>query len=195
MDEEENVLHAFLETQSAYCFVVGEERIQNEDVWLGKNSAGNQIASVGFDHLVAACLENIGKGAQRGRILVDHHDLFLRLALSEQHVYFVKERGRIDRLGEIAIHTKAEAALLILDNGEDDDRDVHGDRVVLQHRCDIKSIHLRHHDVENHQPRSLFADESERLAPILCKTNHVPSFRQLLLKQGANIGVVVDDQN
>ena len=99
----------------------------------------------------------------------------------------MEERSGIDWLGEIAVHAQAEAALLIFDDGEDDDRNVHGGGVVLQHRCDIESIHLRHHDVENHQSRSLFADQCERLAPVLRKANHVPGFCQLLLQQRTDI--------
>ena len=83
----------------------------------------------------------------------------------------MEERSGIDGLGEIAIHAEPEAAFLVLEDRENDDRDIHCGGIVLQHGRDIESIHLRHHDVENDEARSLLADERKGLAPIFGETN------------------------
>ena len=120
---------------------------------------------------------------------------FLRLALIEQRIHFMEERCRIDGLGEIAIDAEAETALLIFDDGQDDDRNVHGGGIVLQHGSHVESIHLRHHHVENDEARRLFADKGERLAAVLGEAHDVARLGELLLQQRANVGVVIDDQD
>ena len=161
IDEKEYVLHAFLEAQCAHGFVTGKERVENDDVGLGEDGFGNEFGAVGFDDHVATSLEDIGESANGGGVLIDDHNSLLRLALIEQGVDFVEEGRGVNGLGEIAIDAEAEAALLILDDGEDDDGDVHGGGVVLQDGCHVESVHLGHHDIEDDQAGCLFADEGE----------------------------------
>ena len=120
---------------------------------------------------------------------------FLRLALVEQRIHFVEERCGIDGLGEIAVHAKPEAALLVLNNREDDDGNVHCGGIVLEHGGDVEAVHLRHHDVENDEAGRLFADERERFAAIFGEAHGIAGFGEFLLQQRANVRVVVDDQD
>ena len=120
---------------------------------------------------------------------------FLRLALIEQRVHFMEERSRIDGLGEIAVHAEPEAAFLVLDDGQDDDGDVHGGGIVLEHGRHIEAIHLRHHDVEDDQAGRFLADQGQRLAAIFGQAHRIAGFGELLLQQRADVGIVIDDQN
>src|SRR5271168_2275688 len=81
INKKENVLHSLLETQRAHRVVTGEKRIQDDDVRLRQHGSRNQLSAVRLHHLVAARLQNIGKGTDGGGVLIDHHHFLPRLAL------------------------------------------------------------------------------------------------------------------
>ena len=107
----------------------------------------------------------------------------------------MEEGSGVDGLGEIAIDAEAEAALLVLDDGEDDDGDVHGGGIVFENGGHVEAIHLRHHDVENDEAGDLFADEREGFAAVFGEAHGVAGLGEFLLQQRANVRVVVDDED
>ena len=195
IDEKEYVLHAFLEAQGAHGFVTGKERVEDDDVGLGEDCFGNEFGAVGLDNMVAAGLENVREGANGGGVLVDDHDFLFGLALIEEGVDFVKQGCGVNGLGEIAIDAEAEAALLIFDDGEDDDGDVHGGGIVLENGSHIEAIHLRHHDVEDDETGDFFADAGESFAAVFSEAHGVALLGEFLLKERADVGIVVDDED
>ena len=66
-----------------------------------------------------------------------------------QRADLAEEQVGVDRLGQVAIDADPEAAVAVLDDRQDHDRDVRRDRVVLEHRRDVEAVHLRHHHVEH----------------------------------------------
>ncbi len=95
----------------------------------------------------------------------------------------MEEGSGVDGLGEVAIDAEAETALLILDDGEDDDGDVHGGGIVLENGGHIEAIHLGHHDVEDDEAGDLFADEGESLAAVFSEADGVALLGELLLQE------------
>jgi hypothetical protein len=84
-------------------------------------------------------VQEIGRGLQRQvRAHARHHD------------------RRADRLGDVVHRAQRQATGLVLDlghRGEEDHRDALGLRVALQPLGILRSVHLRHHDVEQDQVR------------------------------------------
>ena len=59
--------------------------------------------------------------------------------------------------------------------------------IVLEHRCHVEAIHLRHHHVKDHQARRFFANECEGLAAIFGQAYSVAGLAELLVQKRANV--------
>ena len=107
----------------------------------------------------------------------------------------MEELFRIYRLGQVAVYPDAEAALLVLHDGEDDDGDIHGRRVVLEHSGHVKAIDLRHHHVEDNEVGLADAHHVKgRLA--VCRLGDVVAcVGELLPQQGPDGRIVVYHQD
>ena len=73
----------------------------------------------------------------------------------------MKQLFGIYRLGQITVHPNLESPFLILDYGQDNDGDIHGGRVVLEHGSYIKTIDLGHHHIEDDQVRHLLGGDGQ----------------------------------
>ena len=129
----------------------GRHGVQHDDVGLQRQRLLDEVVAARLDHAVAARGEHVGQRLDRGRVLVDHQHALVRLLLLDQRADLAEQQVGVDRLGQVAIDAEPEAALAVLHDRQDHDRDVHRRRVVLQHGGDVEAVHLRHHHVEHDQ--------------------------------------------
>ena len=112
----------------------------------------------------------------------------------------VEERARIDRLGQVAVHSGRQAAFAIAAHGvrrHRDDADVPPALALQQPDgggC-FEAVHVRHLDVHEHEIERTVFHRGQRLASIADDGHQVAAFGQQTLRDALVDDVVFGDEH
>jgi hypothetical protein len=98
-------------------------------------------------------------------------------------------------LHNVVVGARTEASNLVdlaAPRGEQDYRHVAQVAQALQR---LESIEVRHREIEDDDVSGVLVEDAERCAPVLSRLHEVTGSRQELVKEQADIVVVVDDKN
>ena len=129
-------------------------------------------------------------------IVIHHENVFLPAKRGTgDAVERIPDRDGIERLEQVSRRAQSEAEGFIIDDGEQDDRDVGSGRICFQIVKDLPAIHAGHEDIQQDGLRLLFAGQAQAILSIACAGDFEFLLVEVLLQKVDCIGIIVDDQD
>ena len=101
----------------------------------------------------------------------------------------------VDRLAQITGRAKCDAASLLIDDCDHDDRDVGELGILPQRGQDRPAVEVRHHDIERDHGRPQLLGKLEPLNAARCSHNGKAFCLEMIRYQLARDRIIVNDKN
>ena len=154
----------------------------------------------GERHPDAARRDGVGLGIDDDRSIGDRRRAGRRSALraAEQRPHARDQLVRAERLGHVVVGAELEADDAVGFLGarrQHDDRDRRGRVVGAHDAADFEAVHLRQHQVQDHQVRRMLPDGGERLAPRRQHVGVKSGLAEVVGDQIGDVAVVFHDEH
>ena len=151
-----------------------------------------------LEHGEPCRLEKRGRQLDVRYLVVDHQDTNLRaFGLGHERVLLEarQQRPAVDGLDEVVDRAEGSAQRGVVDHGDDHDRDVARDRVLLETGQHLPAVDLRQQDVEDHRHRHQLAGLAQGLRPVARDMEAETAVLQVSAEDLRGLRVVVHHQH